>query len=154
MSGLQDDSAQTLEELRSGVQTAEQAVATPHQELNLDALRQGVHTAEQRAAEVATDQGQPWSPELVYTLGGAVLLFGLLMSLIMGWLVKGGRPSDQVLRTFCVPLIVVAAVFLVVVGYNQDQIAPVIGLLGTIAGYLLGKSNAPVDQSQEEARGT
>jgi hypothetical protein len=29
-------------------------------------------------------------------------------------------------------------VFLVIIGYSQDQIAPVIGLLDTIIGYLLG----------------
>jgi biopolymer transport protein ExbB/TolQ len=31
------------------------------------------------------------------------------------------------------------AVFLVVAGYTDTQIAPVMGLLGTVAGYLLGK---------------
>jgi hypothetical protein len=30
--------------------------------------------------------------------------------------------------------------FLITAGYTSDQIAPMIGLLGTIAGYLLGKS--------------
>ena len=121
----------------------------------LDALRKGVADAEAEVAEVDESSSealhslssiqfeplaqQPWTPQLVYTLGGGILLFGIVMSLAMGYLIKEGKPTDQVLRAFCVPLIVVAAVFLVVVGYNQEQIAPVIGLLGTIAGYLLGR---------------
>ncbi len=36
-------------------------------------------------------------------------------------------------------LVITAGLFLVVTGYSQAQIAPMIGLLGTIAGYLLGR---------------
>ena len=39
-------------------------------------------------------------------------------------------------------LIIVAAIFLVVVGYTSEQIAPVMGLLGAIAGYILGSKRS------------
>ena len=51
----------------------------------------------------------------------------------------------------------VFAIFLVVAGYSDQQIAPVIGLLGTIAGYLLGKESGrtevTVDRNHETSAG-
>lgn len=38
-----------------------------------------------------------------------------------------------------VTMVVVFGVFLIVAGYSEQQIAPIVGLLGTIAGYLLGR---------------
>ena len=35
----------------------------------------------------------------------------------------------------------IAGLFLIFAGYSQDQMAPMMGLLGTVAGYLLGKEN-------------
>ena len=37
-------------------------------------------------------------------------------------------------------LVITAGLFLITSGYSQQQIAPMIGLLGTIAGYLLGRA--------------
>lgn len=39
-------------------------------------------------------------------------------------------------------LVVTAGLFLITAGYSETQIAPMMGLLGTIAGYLLGKEAA------------
>ncbi|MFI5304451.1 MAG: hypothetical protein ACHQYP_06610 [Nitrospiria bacterium] len=58
---------------------------------------------------------------------------------IAAYLLGKGRNAETVLRTFGTVLIIISAIFLVVVGYNDTQISPVMGLLGTIAGYLLGK---------------
>ncbi|MDX1617310.1 MAG: hypothetical protein R3224_00890 [Balneolaceae bacterium] len=38
-----------------------------------------------------------------------------------------------------VTLIITAALFLIAAGFSNDQIASALGLLGTIAGYLLGR---------------
>jgi len=73
----------------------------------------------------------------------AVLIFGLLIAggsmVVMlkrerGW----GPQSTQLVG---ITLVVTAGLFLVTAGYSQDQIAPMIGLLGTIAGYLLGRGS-------------
>ncbi len=79
-----------------------------------------------------------WDSTLVLTLSLSILCFGLIVLGIMAYLIVKDRDPRAVLRAFGVPLIIVAAIFLVVTGYSRDQIAPVIGLLGTIAGYLLG----------------
>jgi hypothetical protein len=103
--------------------------------------------AEVAAAETAFHEsqgvhaGEAWTEKMLY-LSGGVLAFGLVVLLLMSYLlVKSDRDPISILRTFCVPLIIVAALVLVITGYTQDQISPVIGLLGTLAGYLLGKSD-------------
>ncbi len=71
-----------------------------------------------------------------------VLVFGLLVMagelLVMlkrerGW----GPNANQIVG---LTLVVTAGLFLITAGYSQEQIAPMIGLLGTITGFLLGKS--------------
>jgi hypothetical protein len=83
---------------------------------------------------------QPWSPHLVVSLAGGFLLFGVLVCAAMAFLMLRGRRSTDLLRAFSLPLIIVSAVFLVVTGYSAQQISSVIGLLGAIAGYILGSN--------------
>lgn len=80
-----------------------------------------------------------------FALSGMLLGFGFLMVLVMAYLIRLGKEPESLIRTFGTFLIVIAAVFLIVAGYSEKQIAPVIGLLGTIAGYLLGKSSGKKD---------
>lgn len=77
-----------------------------------------------------------------FWLSCILLSFGLLVVCVVAYLIKLGKEPEALLRSFGTILIVIAAVFLIVAGYSEKQIAPVIGLLGTIAGYLLGKSSA------------
>jgi hypothetical protein len=90
------------------------------------------------APGIDTYATQPWSKDIVLYLSFSILIFGLLVLAVMAWLVIKGREGDQILRVCALPLIIVAAIFLVVTGYTSEQIAPVMGLLGAIAGYLLG----------------
>jgi VIT1/CCC1 family predicted Fe2+/Mn2+ transporter len=83
---------------------------------------------------------QAWTPELALTLSFGILFFGVIIIAVMAYLLKKGLNARSILRLFSVPLIIVSAIFLVVAGYGEKQISPVIGLLGTIAGYLLGNS--------------
>lgn len=76
------------------------------------------------------------------TVSAVLLAFGFLAVLLVGVLLLRNRRADDVLRTVGVILIIFATLFLVVAGYDDKQIAPVIGLYGTIAGYLLGKSTS------------
>jgi hypothetical protein len=84
-----------------------------------------------------------WSTRSAMTMSATMLLFGLAVLGIATFLIRRGRDTDAVLRLFGTLVIVISAVFLVVAGYSDRQIAPVMGLLGTIAGYLLGKDRAP-----------
>jgi hypothetical protein len=84
-----------------------------------------------------------WSVTNAMTTSVAVLLFGLLVLFLATYLIRLGKSYQAVLRVFGTILIITVSVFLVVAGYNSNQIAPVMGLLGTIAGYLLGKDTEP-----------
>ncbi len=97
---------------------------------------------------IPTDHlNQPWSPKLVIFLSSAVLIFGLLVLFTMAYLVVKGQKADQILRICALPLIIIAAIFLVVTGFTNEQISPVMGLLGAIAGYLLGSKNTEDSES-------
>lgn len=81
-----------------------------------------------------------WSPNDAMTISASVLVFGVLVMVLASRALHKGIPAALVMRLFGMLTIVVMAVFLVVAGYDSQQIAPVTGLLGTLAGYLLGKS--------------
>jgi VIT1/CCC1 family predicted Fe2+/Mn2+ transporter len=80
-----------------------------------------------------------WSTTNAMTMSSIVLVFGVVVLTLAFFLIKAGISGEAVLRIFGTILIVFLAVFLVVAGYSDLQMAPVMGLLGTIAGYLLGK---------------
>lgn len=85
------------------------------------------------------------------TVGSMILGYGLAVILISAWLINKGRDSEAVLRLVAVLSAVVVASFLLVVGYDDKQMNPVIGLLGTIVGYLLGKEQGVRAGAREEA---
>ena len=92
-----------------------------------------------------------WSPTLVCQLSlgiGAFAVFILVCVTVLLKRLEDPLMPEQILRTFGILVIIFAAVFLVIAGYSDTQITPVIGLLGTIAGYLLGRKT-----DQPPARG-
>jgi hypothetical protein len=88
-------------------------------------------------------------------LSGAVLLMGAIVLTLLFLLVRTRRvPADAILRTITVPLVVISALFMVTAGYSTSDVAPVIGLLGTIVGYLLGdRRTAPANAAENGAKG-
>jgi hypothetical protein len=89
----------------------------------------------------ALANSQAWDRATVLTLSLAILVFGLIILALITFLIMRKTEPGFVLRAFALPLIIISALFLVVSGFSQQQIAPVIGLLGTVAGYLLGKTS-------------
>lgn len=63
----------------------------------------------------------------------------ILVFIFMNNRIKDGKEPLEILKTFGIPLIIVSVVFIVVTGLKMETLTPVIGLLGTIAGYLLGR---------------
>ena len=119
------------------------AVATATATVGGDLTKLSPSDLEKRIQEKLADRAQAsqtqwWTPQLIKFLTVSVLIFGLLIIVIMAILVLNHSSAGEVLRLFTVPMVIVAAVFLVVTGYSKDQITPVIGLLGTLAGYILG----------------
>lgn len=74
-------------------------------------------------------------------LGYALLLFGgiLLGAQIYVMRMKNYGWGPNAVRIVVITLVIVMSAFLVLIGYSEKQITPVIGLFGTIVGYLLGK---------------
>lgn len=102
------------------------------------------------AAAVQTKGNAPWTPELVCRLSLGIGLFAVVAFGLVALLIWKGNDAEHVLRTFGILVIVFSAVFLVVTGYSESQITPVIGLLGTIAGYLLGRRTEGPGKTKHE----
>jgi len=123
-------------------------------------IEQRIETVGQAPGETQQQQGQPWDAGLVKFLTTEVLVFGIVVIIVMGVLVLNNSSTGEVLRLFTVPMIIVAAVFLVVTGYTKDQITPVTALLGTLAGYILGVQSqkggtqSPVNRQQQSSGAT
>ncbi|MBD3807119.1 MAG: hypothetical protein IE880_00220 [Epsilonproteobacteria bacterium] len=66
----------------------------------------------------------------------------VLALILMNNRIKDGKEPSEILKTFGIPLIVVSSVFIVITGLEMTKLTPVIGLLGTIAGYLLGRQES------------
>ncbi|WP_256677924.1 hypothetical protein [Pseudomonas sp. SJZ079] len=65
--------------------------------------------------------------------------FALLLAAVLLW--KKESSALDMLRLFGVILIVGLSSFLLVAGYSDDQLTPIVGLFGAIVGYLLGKDS-------------
>lgn len=75
---------------------------------------------------------------LIVTL--AVLGFGTLCLIAQGVLLwRAKADSEAVLRNVTVSLVITLGICALTIGYNQQQIAPITGLFGTIIGFLLGQ---------------
>ena len=73
-----------------------------------------------------------------------LLIFGgvALVAQILVMLIRKRGFGPQSTRLFGLTVIVTIAAFLVVTEVEQDRIGAALGMLGTVAGYLLGKTDA------------
>lgn len=113
--------------------SATQAVA------KMEALQKGLDTA---AAVAGPAIQQPWSQDLVRLLTFSILgftAFALLLAAILLW--RSSASAGHVLRTIGVILILGLSATVMVIGYDHQQLTPIIGLFGAIAGYLLGRDS-------------
>lgn len=76
-------------------------------------------------------------------LGGAILVFGLIVLVLQFMLIRSSRNAgpEDCLRLFTVTMIIAGTLALIAIGYTANQIGPALGLFGTIIGYLLGKTD-------------
>jgi len=130
------EQTKTLEELRKEASEKEQ---------NVKLIQDTSRTSKPQSS-------QPfWTSKEALALSYSILIFGLLVLGLMSTLVAKYKINiNRLLRAFALVLIIVAAVFLIVAGYTEQQIAPVMGLLGTIAGYLLGSRHATEEGATTE----
>lgn len=75
-------------------------------------------------------------------LGVAALAFGLAVIGVVAFLrLREAIDNPSFTKLAGLALVLSVGMSLIVVGYSQQQITPMMGLLGTVAGYLLGKSD-------------
>ena len=76
-----------------------------------------------------------------------IAVFGLLLIGVIA--VLGYKKTIQPSKLIALALIVISALLLIVLGYSDEQMSPVIGLLGTVAGYMLGSKEWDSDKLQK-----
>lgn len=130
------------------IEELEKSIQEQMQKLEMDKVGE---TSQQTVQSTHSDVGW-WSVADAMTISASVLFFGFFIMLLATALLYKGKKADEVLKLFGTIIIIVSAVFLVVAGYTDTQIAPVIGLLGTIAGYLLGRSDAEDEKDKDKDR--
>jgi hypothetical protein len=71
-----------------------------------------------------------------------ILIFGLAIIGVQYALLRGvvDRHISEIFKLFTVSLIIIGTLLLISAGFNSEQIAPALGLFGTIAGYILARS--------------
>lgn len=101
---------------------------------------------------VPAEEGFLSSKEFYVTfLIAVVFLISLFMQFSLLRRIRNLRAEDT-LRTFGVVLIIMGTLFAITSGFSSSQIAPALGIFGTIAGYLLGRSGKKVEEEKEEAQ--
>lgn len=91
------------------------------------------------AAKMAEVGGPHFNQEIQFTL--LIILFALVSLLFLYLAAKEGKATPFFLRIYLITIIVFGTLAIVASAYTTEQIAPVVGLFGTIAGYVLGKSD-------------
>jgi len=71
-----------------------------------------------------------------------IVIFGCVIIWAANKQMSSGSNPDSVLKVFGGISIVILSVLLIAAGFSDQQISPVIGLLGTMAGYILGKNSS------------
>jgi len=87
-----------------------------------------------------------------FMLAIALLVFGLAVLLVQFLQLRNSAEltADAVMRQTVVTLIVIGTLLMIALGLSSEQIAPALGLFGTIAGYLLGRPNQAAQQAGKD----
>ena len=131
--GLTDRGTSSLEEAMAPAETDEQTET---------ASQAGTAPIGQPPAKNTNRSGRSWSDvETMMTI--CILAFGVLTLFLQTFIcfrLKIEWTPYSILQFYGLTLVIVGSLLLITAGYSDQQIAGVIGLLGTIAGYLLGKT--------------
>ncbi len=83
---------------------------------------------------------QPHNADSV-TFGFMLLAFASITLISALIAIKKGIGPSYTMRIVGLITVIFAAVFVVISGYSDTQIAPVVGLLGTVVGYVLNRGH-------------
>jgi hypothetical protein len=116
---------------------------------NVDAKAVPPQPAETAAGGKTTADDEPGRGPALYGLG-ALAFGGIIIGLMTLLRFKQLLDTANFVKMSGLALVVCVGLSLIVVGYSQQQIAPMMGLLGTIAGYILGKTDERVASPAEK----
>jgi uncharacterized membrane protein YfcA len=121
---------------------------------DLAALKSTVRQLDEQVSSASTTASSQawWSNQDAMTVSSAVLVFGAVVIAIAAFSTRNRATMDESLRFYGTVMVITMAGFLVVAGYDQNQIAAPLGLLGTIAGYLLGKESGARSEANRRDR--
>jgi len=85
-----------------------------------------------------------------------VFVFGIVVFWVEAWTIKmlRDRLETDPFRIYSTTLIIIGALVFIVGAYDATKNAPVLGLFGTIAGYILGRTSTPRPQSTQPPAAT
>jgi len=69
-----------------------------------------------------------------------IFVFGLFALIAFLVMLRGGKATPYMMRLYVIIILVFGTLLVVSSSYTTEQIAPVVGFFGTIAGYLLGRT--------------
>jgi hypothetical protein len=121
-----------------------------HSSMAQDSAQTEISNAPPEPDSSTTSTVNPLS-RLEFVLSITVLIFGLIIILLEIFLIRSKKiSSDDSIKFITITLIITSTLFLITAGYSNDQIAPAVGLLGTIAGYLLGRIQPSKKEDKNE----
>jgi uncharacterized membrane protein len=79
-----------------------------------------------------------------FYLAGLTIFLGVSALVLVSWLFRKHlqEKTDEFVKLFAFVIVSFAAIFLIVAGYADSQVAPAYSLLGTIIGYVFGRDSA------------
>lgn len=69
-----------------------------------------------------------------------IITFGLISLVIYYLIIRNQKYDDFTLRVYVILILIIGTLLVVSSSYGTTQTAPIVGFFGTVAGYLLGKS--------------
>jgi uncharacterized membrane protein len=127
---------------------SQKADTTEFREVELDKVDQSYY---ENSANKQIQELKPIS-SWEFGLSLVVLAFGMIVILLEVFLImKKKIGAENTVKFIVVTLIITSTLFLITAGYDNNQIAPAMGLLGTIAGYLLGNQKNEKDKKDDKS---
>jgi len=69
-----------------------------------------------------------------------IIFFGVVSLVIFYLILRYENYTEFTLRIYVILILIIGTLLVVSSSYSTQQIAPIVGFFGTLAGYLLGKS--------------
>ena len=130
---------------------SKQPVQNQQERLNSPTAETDNGTSEKKAApKMGSSAAVGWLSSFEFWMSFSVLVFGLLVFAIEIIMVRLTKfQPEQTIKLLAVTLIVISTLFIITAGFDSEQIAPAMGLFGTVAGYMLGRASGKPGEVQE-----